>query len=107
MRFDARYDESTDTLDLSVKRIPAGAAEITSPGGLALTVNSDATELYRVEIPYFRYRVDFLELYYLIGADGVHQLALLQDDLTVGDAQVTAPDEPLRPGSKGRRLLTA
>ena len=43
----------------------------------------------------------------VIGADGVHQLALLQDDLTVGDAQVTAPDEPLRPGSKGRRLLTA
>ena len=107
MRFDAHYDGEQDTLTLTAGSVPEGATEVTSPGGLRLTVNADATELYRVEIPYFGYRVDFLELYYLIGADGVHQLALLQDDLTVRNAQVTAPDEPLRRGGKGRKLLTA
>lgn len=48
-----------------------------------------------------------MELYYLMGADGVHQLAVLQEDLSVRDAHVTAPDAPLRKGTKARRLLIA
>ena len=107
MRFDAKYDKESDTLTLSVDQVPADASQVTTPRGLRLTVNDDATRLYRVEIPFFHERVDFLELYYLIGPEGVHQLALLQDDLSVRDVQVTAPDAPLRKGSKARKLLNA
>lgn len=104
MRFDATNDRESDTLTLSVDQLPADANLVTTPRGLRLTVNDDATQLYRVEIPFFPERVDFLELYYLIGSDGVHQLAVLQDDLSVRDAHVTAPDAPLRKGSKARKL---
>ena len=105
--FDATNDRESDTLTLSVDQLPADANLVTTPRGLRLTVNDDSTQLYRVEIPFFPERVDFLELYYLIGSDGVHQLAVLQDDLSVRDAHVTAPDAPLRKGSKARKLLTA
>ena len=107
MRFDARYDRGSDTLTLSVDEVPVDANLVTTRRGLRLTVNDDATQLYRVEIPFFHERVDFLELYYLIGPEGVHQLAILQDDLSVRDVHVTAPDAPLRKGSKARKLLTA
>ena len=107
MRLDARYEQETDTLTLSVEHVPDEATTLSSPRGLRLTVNDDATELYRVEIPYFHNRVDFVDLYYLLGPDGVHQVALLQDDLTTQNAHVTAPDDPLRRGSKARKLLTA
>ena len=107
MRFDASYDRESDTLTLSVDHVPVDANLATTPRGLRLTVNDDSTQLYRVEIPFFHERVDFLELYYLIGPDGVHQLAILQDDLSVRDVHVTAPDAPLRKGSKARKLLTA
>ncbi len=107
MRFDASYDREADTLTLSVDKVPSDAIVVTTPRGLRLTVNDAATQLYRVEIPFFGERVDFLELYYLMGADGVHQLAVLQEDLSVRDAHVTAPDAPLRKGTKARRLLIA
>ena len=78
MRFDATYDRESDTLTLSVDHVPEDVNPVTTPRGLRLTVDHDATQLYRVEIPFFHERVDFLELYYLIGSDGVHQLALFK-----------------------------
>lgn len=51
MRFDARYDRGSDTLTLSVDEVPVDANLVTTPRGLRLTVNDDATQLYRVEIP--------------------------------------------------------
>lgn len=106
MRFDASYDREPDTLTLSVDQLPADANLVTTPRGLRLTVNDDSTQLYRVEIPFF-HESRFLGVVLPRRSRWVHQLAVLLGDLSLRDVHVTAPDAPLRKGSKARKLLTA
>ena len=105
VRFLAQYDEDADTLTVSRVVVPVDTRKVTTPGEIQVTVDQDATQVYRVEIPNFLERVGFVEIYLLFGPDGVRQIARLQDDLTFGTAELDMPDAPLRPRSSGRKLL--
>ena len=99
MRFDARYDRGVRHLTLSVDEVPVDANLVTTRRGLRLTVNDDATQLYRVEILLPR-AGRFPGVVLPHRSRGVHQLPCFKDDLGVRNAHVTAPDAPLRKGSK-------